>query len=397
MKKGMLILVLCVFFLSSCGLTQVVEPAATVTVEPVIIPSATVAITPTAVLKIVPTKTPTVKPTPFLFSSLPGWFAYMDFDCNGLCTNLSIIRPDMTDRRVLTDHERGLVLDILWSPDGRYLLFQFFTLGETGFVELHLYDLQSNSTKILTSEPTGDILAISWSPDSRYFVVGYENTDGQNGTIQQIDVQSGALTNLTGDLKLQSVYPAWSPDGTKITFSGIDSNGTTHLWLMDAGGANLKELFADEDYQDQMPAWAPGGGNAAFYRQDSDGNAGLWVMDAAGENPRLMFDMQENKVFDPPVWSPNGQYMALILGKEAKTQVWIYDVLSGIIHVYADGDGEFKNLSWSPDSRALIFLEDKDDSSKYIHLYAPGGDDPFSASGEAFMDFTVWSPVAEIP
>lgn len=399
MKKTVFGLLLFSMLITSCAPGGMFAPTATatatVTLTPV--PTKTMTVTPSLTPTMTPTDKPTLTPTPFPFSSLPGWFAYMDFDCNGLCTNLSIARPDNSGRRLLTNHDRGLVLEIYWSPDGRYIAFQFFILGEDGYVQLRLYDFQTEKETILTSQPMGNFTGISWSPDSRYLVMGYENLDGKHGKVQRLDVQSHGVINLTGDMALQNVVPAWSPAGGKITFSGRDADGVGHMWLMNANGANLEELFPEEGWHSLLPGWSPDGENLVFYRQDDADNTELWFMEADGSNARQLIALGEAVVLETPVWSPNGQFIGFIFGDETVTNVWILENEPGFVHIFSGQTGKFRRLSWSPDSRALIFLEDMADSHKAIHLYVPDAEHPFTVSGDAYMDFTTWSPVVEVP
>src|SRR4051794_8041310 len=54
-----------------------------------------------------------------------------------------------------------------------------------------------------------------------------------------------------------------SPDGRWILFASASRTGSTHLWIMPAGGGAPKRL-TDGNYDDRAPVWFPSGHRIAF-------------------------------------------------------------------------------------------------------------------------------------
>jgi len=59
------------------------------------------------------------------------------------------------------------------------------------------------------------------------------------------DTDSGDLTNLTRSPGSSERYPAWSPDGRKVSFNS-DRDGTFNLYVMDADGRNVRQLTREK-------------------------------------------------------------------------------------------------------------------------------------------------------
>ncbi len=243
--------------------------------------------TPTATLTNTPTQTPTATvtststptPTQYPFSELPGWFAYMDFECNGLCTNVTIIRPDLSERQVLTNHDYGLAMQLYWSPNGQYIAYEFYALGEKGGLEIRVFDLVAEKMTILTPNRVKGVEGLTWSPDSR-FIAFSDGVDLEgNSKIQRIDVVSRRITNLTTAPNVSDIEPNWSPDGTKIVSSSNrpGPEGARHkIWIMNANGSGVKKLTPDDEdgWQNKMPRWSPDGQFIAFLRHKNENTDG---------------------------------------------------------------------------------------------------------------------------
>jgi hypothetical protein len=99
--------------------------------------------------------------------------------------------------------------------------------------------------------------------------------------------------------------PAWSPDGTKITFiRGFLAS--SEIYLMNADGSNQTRLTTDRFF-DAGPAWSPDGSRLAF-SSGRDGNLEIYVMDADGTGQiRLTTDPGPDSA---PAWSPDGTKIA---------------------------------------------------------------------------------------
>lgn len=219
------------------------------------------------------------------------------------------------EARQLTDLDQGVGTHS-WSPDGMKLLLslrdpepqQTWAEGKpnspqppwvidrlqfkrdgvgyiTGNRHTHLYVL-GVETKVLTQITSGayDESQATWSPDGKYvafvsnrtaepdrnqnsdiWVVGTENRD-KGQTLLQVTTNSGSDSS-----------PAWSPDGTQITYvTGIEPDliwyATRHLALVSSDGGPPTLLTRELDRNVSGPRFSEDGTKIIFRVEDSSEN-----------------------------------------------------------------------------------------------------------------------------
>jgi hypothetical protein len=92
------------------------------------------------------------------------------------------------------------------------------------------------------------VFARTWVPSDRERVT-LMNPDGSNPT----GLAWGAHTSF-----LRSTHPVFSPDGKKIVFAAEEIFETDQsIWIMDADGANEKQLTHNVGIKDSQPSWRP--------------------------------------------------------------------------------------------------------------------------------------------
>lgn len=113
-------------------------------------------------------------------------------------------------------------------------------------------------------------------------------------------------------------HPAWSPDGTRIAFTGVDTSNRLSIWVVNVDGSRPTNLFPCNCHPNLSPAWSPDG-ERLVYLGNSTGYMGVWVTKVGRNN---------QTVADP-------------------VAVWCCDVTSGNTNLYFP--------RWSPDNRSIVF------------------------------------------
>ena len=118
-----------------------------------------------------------------------------------------------------------------------------------------------------------------------------------------LNLADGSITNLTDPAT--GWGPVWSPDGRKIAFlSGRD--GPVELYVTEASGANPTRVTHDVGFTGTF-GWSPDGGRFAF-ASDQDGVPELYVTEADGSN---LTRLTNNVGFLGPFsWAPDGNRIA---------------------------------------------------------------------------------------
>jgi Tol biopolymer transport system component len=276
-----------------------------------------------------------------------------------------------------------------------------------------------------TTSSIGKIAYVGFDTETNKQDVYTMNADGSgvtNLTKRYTDPNWSPLGNVDGS-------PEWSPDGTKITFTGtglsdIGSCCSRNVYIMDADGANLKRLTnspSTSEGEDTQASWAPDGSWLAFVstRSDPYDDRDIYRMDADGTNQRQLTTVDPASEEPParvtdeqPSISPDGTKIAF-----ASNTHWD-DPTSGSYHVdeldiyvmNADGTGEperltsdakfaypleqqSRNPTWSPDGSRIAYESTRDGNSDIYVMNADGSGEPVNVSQSPYRDSDpAWSP-----
>jgi Tol biopolymer transport system component len=181
-----------------------------------------------------------------------------------------------------------------WSPEGTRILF------ETRKRSHSLYVMNADGSRMKRIADYGDCRPNArWSPDGSRIVFAAERDDGLC-TLYITDADGGRKTILTDapwnywgwNREAEPVF-GWSPDGTRIAFSGNDrKRDDVYAISVDEGAVtNLTNHPAD----DEFIAWSPDGRQMLFVSERAITSTEpqvwtLYVMDADGTNPRRLVD-----------------------------------------------------------------------------------------------------------
>lgn len=133
----------------------------------------------------------------------------------------------ITTRAILYEHHNwgecglpiGELIDVQWSPDGRYLAFIADPVGSS--MDLFTYDTDLHILRRLTNPGIADVLEISWSPDGDriFYVNGVELATGGISDV-------GSYRRFT----LNSQSPTERPDqGIRMYYTGREKPAI--LWM----------------------------------------------------------------------------------------------------------------------------------------------------------------------
>jgi TolB protein len=219
-----------------------------------------------------------------------------------------------------------------------------FLSDRDGFSQLYVMNTDGSGVRLIPVTATIGAInmpAISPSGEQIAFQV--------NGDIWTMNADGSDQVNLTNH-PAQDAFPAWSPDGTRITFAS-DRDGNYEIYVMDANGSNPVNL-TNNPADESGSAWSPSGGLIAF-DTGRDGNLEVYVMNSDGSNP-------VNLTNDPggdygPTWSNAGTRLAFGSTRNGTNGLFIMgSVGSGVVPISTPGmNAGFPD--WSPGDTLIAF------------------------------------------
>lgn len=231
--------------------------------------------------------------------------------------------------------EKRLNVSPALSPDGSQIVF----LSSRDLFSIDMYLADAKTGKIIRKlvktavDPHFDSLQFlnssgSWDSAGERFVFG--GITKSEPVLVVVNTKTGKREREVIFKNLgEIINPTWSPDGRFVAFSALEG-GLSDIFLFDLETEELKKL-TDDSYSDLYPAWAP------------DGHAIAFVTD------RFSSDLSILNIgdFQMALLDPNtGQI----------------DQISGFVGA--------KNINpqWSPDSKSLFFMSDRNGISNVYRL-----------------------------
>ena len=194
------------------------------------------------------------------------------------------------------------------SADNR----KIFAVGERSQGEVLRYDSKTGRFERFLNGISAE--GLDFSRDGQWMTyVAYPE-----GTLWRSRVNGGERLQLTS-LPLKAVGPQWSPDGSRIVFTGQLEGKPVNIYTVNADGSDLQALPGEE--WKIAPSWSPDGNSLAF---------------TAGAEKRdlTLYDFQtrRSRVLSPgvvyiPQWSPDGQ--RIIAGTPGPPRLRLFDLRTG--------------------------------------------------------------------
>jgi Tol biopolymer transport system component len=247
--------------------------------------------------------------------------------------------------------ENRLIIWINWTPDGRYFLF---TMGRG---DTHTWDIWAlrethspfrgrTAKPILLTSGAMSFWSPMPSPDGKQiFAIG-----GQfRGELARYDLKSGKFEPFLSGISAEQLD--FSRDGNRVTYVTYPE-GT--LWRSRVDGSERMQLTSSP-LRVAVPRWSPDGTRIAFSGYASEGPWKSYVVSAEGGKPEVVSESQNDEL--DPTWSPDGN--TLIFGGHifsAQTRISSLDLRTGRVSTIPGSEG-LCSPRISPDGRFIVAIK----------------------------------------
>jgi Tol biopolymer transport system component len=223
-------------------------------------------------------------------------------------------------------------LDPSVSPDGRRIYYStlegIFVANADGAIPVRL---TSTGASFPAVSPDGSLIAFSYV--------------GEVLELRIMHPDGGGRRHMP--LSLFPSQSSWSPDGSRLVFSGFyetlwpsgEESFLGRIFTINADGTGLQQLTTGG--WDQSPSWSPDGSRIAFVRSGPSGefHDDIFTMRPDGSD-LVRLTVEEQRYFNSVAWSPDGTQLMVTS--------WVPDrPYSKILLMNADGSGA-TDLSTDP-------------------------------------------------
>jgi serine/threonine protein kinase len=221
------------------------------------------------------------------------------------------------------------------------------------------------------------------------------------GQIDLVNMAGSVVGSTTETETNPNTWPDWSPDGSKIVYSGAGHD--FDLYVMNADGSDLQRI-TQEPGDEYSPAWSPDGGRIVF--GFDDGGKPHWHSGLASVNPDgsgwTALLVRDRERVEGPEWSPDGDRIAFTIFEDGGPTAYVLDpdqldlvrlrVEPGVV------------LSWTPDGQRILISADRslvtvrpDGSGERMFLADPPEDGVLTVDWSPDGRWIVLSPLTGQP
>ena len=183
-----------------------------------------------------------------------------------------------------------------------------------------------------------------------------------------------------------NIHPAWSPDGSRLVYVS-HPHGVADLFVVDARGGEPVRL-THSGAPKVAPDWSPDG-RTIVYASSEGGNWNIWSLPASG-GPARKLTAHAGDEWNPR-YSPDGRFILFSTnwGENANIDTWSVPAQGGEPVRLTGGPEDEVTPAWSPDGRHLAYLTDL---GGLFVMEIKTGKRSQIAAGEGFQDILSWSP-----
>lgn len=211
-----------------------------------------------------------------------------------------------TGHEMLSDCADAICSGLVWSPDGRCIIYEYMSLANnaSGLPTLWWIDVAGGGEMPVFQETSLPGGKPRWSPNGEW--LSYSTPQG----IRLVHLESGETRMLENVLGAAAL---WSPDSRSILLRDVviqRDQFVTQLFMYRLESETLTNLNPTEGFENLLAAWSPTGEFIAVVRRDLSVPRGdqVWLMRADGSEAHAITNTPD-VLHGSLNWSPDGKYL----------------------------------------------------------------------------------------
>jgi Tol biopolymer transport system component len=282
----------------------------------------------------------------------------------------SLDDPAGAPRTVYTPPPGTMPTRTEWSPDGQWLLTS--RRAEDGAQQLIRVPVSGGEPRVLKELGWSAPYGLAFSPDGRYIAFDFAAREGAAGRDIHVMAADGSASSAVVTHSANDYLLGWSPDG-HIFFSS-ERSGTPGVWrvrVTDGRASATPELVRPD-------LWRVAGigfdDHGRFYYTAGIGSRDVHVASMDPATGRLVVPLAMAVPREPggtwsPAWSPDGSSLAYLANRSpvgsgifADAVVMIRSLETGSVREYRvpPQTHELDAVTWAPDGRSLYLVARND-------------------------------------
>jgi TolB protein len=174
---------------------------------------------------------------------------------------------------------------------------------------------------------------------------------GREKELWVMDADGANARQLTNDHSIAQ-SPSWSPDGSLILFTSYRGGGGPHIHVMAATGGQVF-LISGRSGNNTSASYSPDGREIAC-TLSVDGNPEIYRLDARGGSPQRL--TTDRAIDTSPAWSPTGREIAFTSDRGGAPQVYVMDRDGGNVRRLTYDVSYTDSPAWSPKGDRIAFV-----------------------------------------
>jgi eukaryotic-like serine/threonine-protein kinase len=233
---------------------------------------------------------------------------------------------DVSDRGEPAGEPRAVMLfdgdvsGIAWAADGRHLVFSGGRLSGSSGTSKVLWRIAATEGAQPERLPFGEGAnspAISPAGDRLAFVRTTLDVSIWRARLGDGTTPAAAARFVSSTRDEWS--PQYSPDGKRLAFES-NRTGESAIWVGDADGSNLVEVFSRAGKHSGTPRWAPDNERLAFDSTAEGTSYDIYVIRVGSAQPARLTTHPADDAM--PSWAPDGRWIYFGSKRTGRWEVW---------------------------------------------------------------------------